>query len=91
MQLVSNLRAAGGAITLVGEKLEVAWPKAWPKQQRQTALEALRAQKPEIVAYLSAPAKSAEGEAECGAITCGGCYPCGQGIFIHPPKARSNY
>lgn len=88
-QLLENIRLSGATLRLDGERLLFTAPKGMPETTKRGFLDALRAGKPLVLAYLVAelnPPGTARAAtlAACGVTGCGGCYETEMGR-LHPP------
>lgn len=92
--LVADLRQAGGALALVGERLNLTYPKDWRKEQREDYLKLIRSQKQEVIALIvaeSMPRAERQSDARCGKEYCAGCYEVAPGVYLHPPRSAYNH
>ena len=95
LEIVSRIEKLGGCLAVDPDgTIRFRLPKDNP--EAKTLLEAARADKESILAYLRANHSSEQTPgvrklAPCGSPDCAGCYDVSEGRKIHPPKCGEDY
>jgi hypothetical protein len=93
LEIVSRIEELGGCLAVDGDgTIRFRLPRGNP--EAKTLLEAARAEKDRILAYLRASHSREQApniRARCGSPYCAGCYDVGDGRKIHPPKCGEEF
>jgi len=95
LEIISRIEELGGHLAVETDgTIRFRLPKDHP--EAQSLLNAARADKESILAYLQAPRfqeQNLGGKklSPCGSASCAGCYDVGDGRKVHPPKCGEDY